>query len=109
MILRFEVNQAEAFRRGVNVSKSTNHLDVNPAGLSQADRDLIADRLDGIDVCELDVDGIKSYKRNPLANGYTDAEPELPVRIQAVLPTFEALMEAIRENEKEVKRNQVSA
>ncbi len=100
MILRFEVDQGEAFRRGVDVEKSTNHLEVNPAELPQEIRDLIADRLDGIDVCVLDQDGEKRHDEN---------EPWPLIRIKAKLPTFEALMEAIRENEKSVKRNKVPA
>ena len=86
MILRFEVNQAEAFRRGVDVPKSTNHLEVNPADLTQEDRNLIADRLKGIDVMELAPDG-QQYGGS---------------KIVANLPTYEALMEAIRDNQKTV-------
>jgi hypothetical protein len=104
MTLRFEVDQAEAFRQGVNVEKSTNHLDVDPSKLSQEERNLIADRLDGIDVCELNERGEKQYYqkhvRNPITNWLE--EEAMPSRIKAKLPTFEGLMEAIRENEKRV-------
>jgi hypothetical protein len=104
MILRYEVNQAEAFRQGIDVQKSTNHLNVDPAELTQEVRNLIADRLDGIDVCELGEDGQKLSIPNPAANGYNEASDSTPRRIKAKLPTFEALVEAIRENEKLVKR-----
>lgn len=56
MTLRFEVDQAEAFRQGVNVPKSTNHLDIDPSKLPPDKRGLIADRLVGIDVMMLEVD-----------------------------------------------------
>jgi hypothetical protein len=100
MVLRFEVNQAEAFRKGVNVPKSTNHLDVDPAKLSQEERDLIADRLDGIDVCKMEAGG-------KLVGGNfqpTGAAQRSNSRVVAKLPTFEALMDAIRENQTEVDR-----
>lgn len=48
MKLRFEVDQAACFRRGVNCPKSIVDIEVDPASLDQATRDLIADRLWGI-------------------------------------------------------------
>jgi hypothetical protein len=106
MVLRFEVNQAEAFRQGIDVEKSTNHLNVDPSKLSQEDRNLIADRLEGIDVCELDEEGQKLFHEKPVKNPITNwlEHEQTPARIEAKLPTFEALMEAIRENEKKVTR-----
>jgi len=99
MVLRFEVNQAEAFRRGVNVPKSTCHLEVDPASLSQDDRDLIADRLVGIDICYLDQNGNKTFAPKNDWERNTGNHSE-PTRILANLPTYEALMEAIRENDR---------
>lgn len=109
MILRFEVNQAEAFRRGINVERSTNHLDVNPSQLSQEERNLIADRLDGIDVCRLEVDSDGNAKRAavwPEEEATTDAQQKTnrAARIMAKARNYEALMEAIRENQAEVER-----
>ena len=92
MILRFEVDQAEAFRQGVNVPKSTNHLDVDPSKLSQEERNLIADRLRGIDV--LKVEARRAPAGKPLS-----PDPDYTERIVARLPSFESLMEAIREDE----------
>jgi len=89
MTLRFEVNQAEALRRGVSVPKSTCHIEVDPSKLSQQDRNLIADRLEGIDVCRLDEHGMKQTLHD--GNG--------PTRVVANLPTFDALMEAVRANQ----------
>ncbi len=101
MTLRFEVNQAEAFRRGVNVPKSTCHLDVDPSKLSPTERNLIAIRLQGIDVCQLDECGQK-VRRNPQNTPTTDADGETGdmVRIVANLPTLEALLEAVKANQR---------
>jgi hypothetical protein len=94
MTLRFEVNQAEAFRQGVNVEKSTQHLEVDPAALSQEERNLIADRLSGIDLVKLEVRYDGTVVKSQIFGGF-----ERPVgRIEAKLPTYEALMAAIREN-----------
>ena|SRR6266446_3421363 len=108
MTLRFEIDQAEAFRQGVNVEKSTNHLKVDPAELSQDDRNLFADRLDGIDVCKLTVVDNGRVVRMDVwpeeeANS-AERKASMESRIIAKTPTFEALMEAIRENESEVRR-----
>jgi len=92
MTLRFEVNQAEAFRQGVNVPKSTVHLEVDPANLPQEERDLVADRLHGIDVCPL----VESPEG--AAELFTKTDGGL-WRIEAKLPNYESLMEAIRANQ----------
>jgi hypothetical protein len=92
MVLRFEVNQAEAFRRGVDVSKSTNHLNIDPSQLSQEERDLIADRLRGIDVMKMVVQDGK-IQQSTWEND----------RITAILPTYESLLEAIKQNQSEVE------
>jgi hypothetical protein len=95
MTLRFEVNQAEAFRRGIDVPKSTVYLEVDPSTLPQDERNLIADRLEGIDVIRFEVscgDVQRAFAESMAAR-----------RIVAALPTYEALLEAIRKNEDEVK------
>ncbi|MEK7684429.1 MAG: hypothetical protein AAB466_03290 [Verrucomicrobiota bacterium] len=93
MKLRFEVNQAEAFRQGIDVPKSIVTIEVNPSEIPQEQRNLIADRLDGIDVCQLPgiLDGIGKDQ-----NGK-------PLRIMTKLPTFESLMEAIAEDEQDAE------
>jgi len=48
MKLRFEVNQAEAFRRGFDAPNSINYLEVDPSTLDERTRHMIADRLEGI-------------------------------------------------------------
>jgi hypothetical protein len=101
MKLRFEVDQAEAFRQGIDVPKSIVTIEVNPADLSQKQRDLIADRLDGIDVCQLAgvLGGVLDGKPLRDRNGK-------PFRIMAKLPTFESLMEAIAEDEQDAEAEQ---
>jgi hypothetical protein len=89
MKLRFEVDQAECFRRGIDCPKSIVTIDVNPAELPQDVREMIADRLSGIDVCHLTV----------LPGGGTEIAKEngAPVRIKAWDPTFESLLVSVRE------------
>lgn len=61
MKLRFEIDQAYFFRKGIDAPKSIVTIEVNPAELPQNERDLIADRLVGIDVFKLadkDSDGL---------------------------------------------------
>jgi hypothetical protein len=92
MKLRFEVDQAEAFRQGIDVPKSIVTIEVNPAELSQERRNLIADRLNGIDVCQVAciTEGVLPRDRNGQ-----------PLRIKAKLPTFESLMDAIAEDQRD--------
>jgi hypothetical protein len=103
MVLRFEVDQAEAFRQGINVPKSTNHIDVDPSTLPQEERELVADRLKGIDVCQLVLDGGRVVRRRPAY------EEDVRHRIEAKAPTYEALMEAIRENQSAVQKTILSS
>ena len=86
MKLRFEVDQAEAFRRGVDCPNSIIILDVDPATLSQEVRNKIADRLSGIDVVATEMCGGKRFKSAK--------------KIKTTLPTFESLMEAVDNDEK---------
>lgn len=50
MKLRFEVDQAACFRRGIDAPTSIVHIEVDPALLTEEARGLIADRMRGIDV-----------------------------------------------------------
>ena len=98
MKIRFNIDQAEAFRRGVDAPMSLVTIDVDPAALTEADRNLIADRLwEGIDVCRIEIK--QDGKRGP-STGYNQANTApVPLRVGAPLPTFEALMEAVRKDE----------
>jgi hypothetical protein len=93
MLLRFKVDQAECFRRGIDAPRSIVTVPVNPADLTQADRDLIADRLDGIDVCRL---GLSDSSGTPWKMQTDDGEPD---HVVASAPTFDGLMEALRKDE----------
>lgn len=89
------IDQAELFRRGIDAPKSIVHIEVDPKNLTQEQRDLIADRLIGIDVCEL---------------GYSDVRQERvgSSQIQNFLikadgPEFIDLMKAIIYNENNIR------
>jgi hypothetical protein len=106
MQLRFSVNQAEAFRHGVDCPSSIVQVEIDPARLDENSRRLIAERIQGIDVCELERrgDGARGLK--------LDYEPatlslSVPVRIAAKAPTLEALMEAVKANEREVGEERI--
>jgi hypothetical protein len=94
MKLRFNVNQAEAFRLGVEVPKSIVTVEVNPADLPQEQRELIADRMEGIDVCKL---WGPDRSKSTAMGKYKLTE--------AKLPTFEALIEAILLEETLIKQS----
>lgn len=101
MKLRFQVDQAECFRNGIDCPKSIVTIEVDPDTLTPEQRTMIADRLEGIDVVPLfDCNGelIKIRKEDQ-----TIAE-----RIIAKAPTFEALMTAIVENHNEQQKSQNS-
>jgi len=98
MKLRFRVNQAEAFRRGLDVPKSIVSVDVTPSEIPQDVRNLIADRMVGIDLAQL---GWSHSDNSP----YKKYELGQPVLIQASEPTFEALLDAIREDERKLEKD----
>jgi len=107
MTLRFEVDQAEAFRQGVNVPKSTNHVEVDPSKLSQEERDLIADRLDGIDIMAKGVDleiMQGSSREGDTVHYHVKGLKKSSSRVVSKLPTFVSLMEAVREDEAKARK-----
>jgi hypothetical protein len=87
MKLRFKIDQAECLRRGIDAPKSIVTIEVNPADMSAEDRNLIADRMCGIDVLPLTSGGIK----------ITD-------QILSETPDYIGLIKAVRENDREVER-----
>jgi hypothetical protein len=113
MKLRFEVNQAEALRRGVDCPKSIVTVEVDPAKLSQEERNLIADRMSGIDVMCLKWDKAFRECGEPGSDVSWIVRPEGStkvkdaLRVVANLPTFESLMEAIVADEKELETVEV--
>lgn len=100
MKLRFEVNQAEAFRKGIDAPHSITSVDVNPGELTPDVRELIANRLYGIEVCRL-VPAIPATEENP-GTIYVAARRGEPVRVMTTGVTFADLLEAVIANEKEL-------
>jgi hypothetical protein len=97
MKLRFEVDQADSFRRGIDRSKSIVTIDVNPADLSEEARSLIADHLVGIDILQFfyhNGEVIKGYPIRELS--CTSREPK---RIVAKAVNIESLSDAIKAND----------
>src|SRR5580698_2907067 len=106
MKLRFEIDQADSFRRGIDRSKSIVSIEVNPADLSEEIRSLIAEHLVGIDVLQFFYHNgyvIRGYPIKELS--YTSREPK---RIVAKGITLEALTEAIRVNDDFIGRIKAS-
>ena len=102
MKLRYKVNQAECFRAGINCEHSIQVEEVDPSTLTQEDRILIADRLEGIDVVRLGVitDLRGGRSRREVEPCYEDGRLVL---IEAKLPGLEHLIEACRQNTEEIK------
>jgi hypothetical protein len=102
MKLRFEVDQAEAMRRGVAVKKRLVAIEVDPGALTEGQRDLIANRMDGIDVLKLHYDPVtRAFEKTYYFEGRANDGRSRPVYIQASLPTFDAMMEAIAADQAE--------
>jgi hypothetical protein len=103
MKLRFEVDQAECFRNGIDCPKSIVTVQVDPAKLTINERELIAARLSGIDVHKLypSRDGkplpfsMRQIQEGNLCHDY----PVLRF-IMAKAPTLESLMAAIEQDDK---------
>lgn len=97
MKLRFEVDQADSFRRGIDRSKSIVSIDVNPADLPEEARSLIANHLVGIDVLQFFYHNGEVIKGYPITElSYTQREPK---RLVAKAVNVEALIEAIKAND----------
>lgn len=89
MKLRFAVDQAECFRKGIDCPTSIVTIEVTPAEISQGIRDLIADRMSGIDVVNLRV-----------FQGKREQSVRIPPdHVVATSPDFEGLTDAVRRNE----------
>jgi len=87
MKLRFEVDQAACFRKGIDCPESIVTIEVDPGRLPEDERNLIADRLKGIDVCVLG--GQRKHSM--------DGRPGL---VEAKTPDYQGLIAAVRRNEK---------
>ncbi len=102
--VRFDLNIAERARQGKATPESTQTLQVDLAQLGEEDRGLLTRRLergrdDIFDVCRMQWDGTKEFRRPTLQEGRADFYAvQFPVRIQVTEPTLEGLLEAVRED-----------
>lgn len=102
--VRFDLNIAERAKQGKATDELTQTLEVDLAELAQADHGLLSRRLERgtdniFDVCRLQWDGTKEFRRPTLQEGKADFyAARFPVRIQAIEPTLEGLLEAVRED-----------
>ncbi len=107
--LRFDLNTAERARQGKPPAEPTQTLEVDLTKLEPADRRLLDRRLERgkdnvFDVCRIQWDGTKEFRRPTLQEGRADFYAvQFPVRIQALDPTLEALLEAVREDYRRFK------
>ena len=106
--LRFKIKQSERVE-GDACEHTIVTVEVDLSTLSKESRNLIADRLVGIDVVDLYSCGNgteKSFLYDNVARNNGMAQMLAPDYIRADQPTFEALMQAVRENQKEVEHRQ---
>ncbi len=102
--LCFDLNTAERERQGKPTAEPTQTLEVDLAKLEPADRQLLERRLERakdnvFDVCRIQWDGTKEFRRPTRQEGLADFYAvKFPVRIQALEPTLEALLRAVRED-----------
>jgi hypothetical protein len=102
--LRFDLNIAERTRQGKPTAEPTQTLEVDLAKLEPTDRQLLERRLERgrdnvFDVCKIQWDGTKEFRRPTRQEGLADFYAvQFPVRIQAIEPTVEALLAAVRED-----------
>ena len=99
------VSQAECFRAGLDTPNSIQLLEIDPSTLPQEQRDLIADRLNGINVCRL---GVYSGGEEPEIVPLKDSDGDL-ILLEAKQPGFEHLVEAAKRNAAEVQKQLTKA
>jgi hypothetical protein len=103
--LRFDLNVQERERQGNATPEPTVILEVDLAKLERTDRGLLERRLergkkdDIFDVCRIQWDGTKQFRRPTREEGLADFYAvQFPMRIEAIEPTLEGLLEAVRED-----------
>ncbi len=102
--VRFDLNIPERARQGKPTPEPTQTLDVDLAKIEPKDRHLLDRRLERgkdniFDVCRIQWDGTKEFRRPSLQEGRADFyAAQIPVRIQAIEATLEGLLEAVRED-----------
>jgi|SRR5579859_7756334 len=108
MKLRFEIDQAACFRKGIDAPKSIVTIEVDPSELPLDQREMIADRLNGIDVCTIDVSDVhvRCQGASFTYSAIPGKKPRFFVsshRIKAETPTLEALLSALRTDDKRIR------
>ena len=105
MKLRFEVNQAEAFRAGIDCPQSVVSIDTDPTKLDEATRLAIAERMLGIDVYNLENTATVAESDG---TGFIIRTAPVAVRktrrLVASSPDFDGMMEAIRINQADLEK-----
>ena len=102
--LRFDLKDTEQARSEKDMPGRAQILEVDLAELEQGDRALLERRMerardDFFDVCRLQWDGTKEFRRPTLKEGRADFYAvQFPVRIQATEPTLKALLDAVRDD-----------
>ena len=103
--LRFDLDVVKRQEQGKETPEPTVTMDVDLTKLEQSDRDLLSRRLERgkreeiSDVCRIQWDGTKEFRRPTREEGLADFYAvQFPVRIQAMEPSLEALLEAVRED-----------
>jgi hypothetical protein len=106
MKLRFEINQVDSFRQGIDRPKSIVSIDINPADISEEMRSLIANHLVGIDVLQFFYHNGEIIKGYPIKElSYTSRDPK---RIIAKAANLESLIESIKANDNFIERIEAS-
>jgi len=103
MKLRFRIDQAEALRQGIDAPTSIVTIEIDPQKLTQEERALLADRMDGIDLRELYRPPYIHSSFKNRQEGKVNKVIRASTHITARMATFEALMAAIRANEEQVR------
>jgi len=93
MHLYIGLNQGENLRRGKECGSSTTNIEVDPTKLPEEDRNLLADRMKPGEIAV--------YSLSLDENGNKIRTDEL---IYAHGPDYEGLMDAVRQNEREVRQ-----
>lgn len=104
MKLRFEIDQADSFRRGIDRPKSIVSIEVNPADIPEEQRALLGQHLEGIDVLQL------FFRHGEVIRGFPIKElcdtAREPKRIVAKAANLEALLAATKSNHEFISRFQ---
>jgi len=103
MKLRFKIDQAEALRQGIDAPTSVVTIEVDPQKLTQEERKLLADRMDGIDLRELCQPPYIHSSFTNREEGKVNKVIRDSTHITARKATFKALMDAVRSNEEKVR------